>query len=451
MNWPPLRMACSPAAPLQQQQPLFPKRFLRHSQPHSASALCAAAALALVLLLLPVQSLRAQAPIYLEKYTISQIAFEGGDNLSRYYIFRFLKVHEGDTFSPMALEQHLSAVKARLRTQAYFQADFDIKYFDDGRAELYVILLPSPRRTAFMGQGPDEHSLRIGGVGYRPGLPGSYLALSFGKHSGFETNFPYLDNSIFGIGFFGYAKTLNVLEEPTATKFLDDVSLWVKGGLDFFLILGPDSKIGLRPEFWGYLLNTPFEIDVVAGLYLRLSNLYLLNYHNWGMLFSLRINASLFSLQGSFGSWPILAELSYRFDFLLAKWWEINFIIDGHFAFQKRDASGALDPEVPGIDLKSKHDLTALARLRPVFRIIRSDYDNHSTFDMGLSFEAKGGIYMNLLNGEATDFNFGIEIQGGPYFEVHTPGAFSTRFLALIGWNLFDDKPVAELLIDTRW
>ncbi|MEM9425001.1 MAG: POTRA domain-containing protein, partial [Spirochaetota bacterium] len=134
----------------------------------------------------------------MEKYTITKIYFEGTESLNRYYIFSFLSFKEGDTLTPPELQRRLEDSRRSMRTQWYFQAEFETKYHSDGQVEIFVLLEPSPKRLGFMGGTADEHSLYIGFTGERKS-PGSAFRSLIGKSSGISWYFPRLGNSLFGL------------------------------------------------------------------------------------------------------------------------------------------------------------------------------------------------------------------------------------------------------------
>ena len=383
--------------------------------------------------------------IYLEKYTISKIYFEGGAELNRYYIFSFLGFKEGDTFTPNQLKQKLEDSRRILRSQWYFQADFETRYYAEGRVEIFVLLEPSPRRFGLLGATPDEHSFYFGFSGRRK-PPGSAFRFQLGKVSGVSWHFPRIDNSFFGMNL--------IIAEIQTQKFLERLNLdelglttlWLRSGLEEFIQISPAVQFGLSQKYWLILNLNIFDLisEVAIGAFVDLDGLYLLKSRLWAMKFWFQFDVGI--LTGL-----LLLHSKYKFLLRPAPWLELGFYTSLLSNIIGSLNIGSLDAEIPSINLDDNDiDFYGLGRLRATFQLSQNDYDNRTEFNAGFALEGKLGLFAGLFN-NTVEPQFGVEIQGGVVLDILTPGAFTTRFYFLTGINITNEQPVAEFLVENRF
>ncbi len=390
--------------------------------------------------------LSAQEPVYLEKYTITKIYFEGAENLNRYYLFSYLQFREGETYTPLQLQTRMEDSRRALRTQWYFQADFDARYSADGQVEIYVLLEPGPKRLSFMGGRPDGHSLYIGFTGERK-IPGSAFRFHLGKSSGISWYLPRLGNSLFGLNLLLETEIQRLPEQLNINR-LGEIGLWMRGGIKEFIQPTVAMKFGFAQEYWGTLNLNPTVLthEVITSAIIDLNWLYLLKSRLWAMQFYLRADTGI--LTGL-----LLLRSQYKLLLLPTRWLELNFYLSGVANVLKRLPIGALDAEVPDISLTdNENDLYALGRLRAILLLSQNDYDNRTEFNVGFALEGKFGLKAGIFeSGNLQQPQFGIEIQGGMVLDVLTPGAFTTRFFFLTGIDLLRQLPVAEFMVESRF
>ncbi len=391
-------------------------------------------------------------PVYLEKYTISKVYFEGAEDLNRYYIFSFLQFKEGDTLTPLQLQRRIDDTRRILRTQWYFQAEFEPHYYADGRVEIFVMLEPSPQRFGFMGGANDGHSAYLGFTGKRQ-APGSSLRTILGRTIGIAWYLPHMYNSSFGLNVFAqanaWAQTQSLLQSMDIEQL--NVSIfWLRSGLEEFIQATSAIKLGLTQEYWGTIASDNSDeivSEVAVGAYIDLNWLYLLKSRLWAVQFYFEAKSGL--LNGF-----LMLRGKSQLALLPTRWLEL----DAHLAVTANISEhlniGALDAAVPGANPQDNlNDLYALGRLRAILLLSHNDYDSHQTeFNAGFALEGKWGLFAAVFNPEnPLDPQSGSEIQGGLVLDVLTPGAFTTRFFLLTGLDLAREVPVAEFMVETRF
>ncbi|WGK69557.1 hypothetical protein P0082_01480 [Candidatus Haliotispira prima] len=385
-------------------------------------------------------------PVYLEKYTITKIYFEGAGSLNRYYIFTYLQFEEGETYTPLQLETRIEDSRRAMRTQWYFQADFETRYSPDGRVEIYILLEPGPKRVGFMGGTTDGHSVYMGFLGERK-APGSAFRWHLGKSTGLSWYFPHIGNSLFGLNLLAEVQTQRLLERLNVQR-LSDTTLWMRGGIEPFIQPSVSAKFGLNVEYWGILKinNSTMTHDIAVGLTMDLNSLYLLRSRLWGMQLHVRVDAGV--LTGL-----LLLRTQYKLALLPARWLELNIHLSGMANILQRLDIGALDAEVPGIELEDgASDFYALGRLRTILLLSQHTYDSSSEFNAGFALEGKFGLFAGLFDtNNLQDLQFGVEIQAGFVLDVLTPSAFTTRFYFMTGINLLNQLPVTEFMVESRF
>ena len=381
-------------------------------------------------------------PIYLDKYTLNKIYLEGAEELNRYYILAYLFFEEGKSYTSAELERLLEDSRRAMRSQWYFQADFDVLYYPDGRVEVYVLLEPSAPLFGFMGAAVDGHSFYFG---LRGRLPGSAVRWQLGKVSGFSWYLPRIANTLFGLNLIFEIQTQNFLENLDINNIANTV-FWLRGGIEEFVELSIPIRLGFAQEYWSIWKPGKGKIadhDIVVAVIFDADGLYLLQSRLWAMRGYIRFDVGLLSSM-------LLLRMQYQLLLLPLPWLELNFHISGIANALKRLAIGPLEPELPG-EGQAAHDFAVLGRLKTVFLLSRNAYDNRrAALNFGFALEGKFGLSGGIFNGLIVP-QPGAELQGGLVFDVLTPGAFTTRFYFMVGLNLVNLAPTAEFMVESRF
>ena len=381
-------------------------------------------------------------PVYLDKYTLTKVYLEGAEELNRYYILAYLFFEEGKSYTPAQLKSLIADSKYAMRSQWYFQADFDTLYYPDGRAEVYVLLEPAGSRLILMGAAPGGHSFYFG---LRGRLPGSAARWQLGKVAGFSWYLPRLGNTLFGLNLTTEIETLHFLETLNLER-IADTAFWLRGGIEEFVQLSIPIRLGFAQEYWSIWQPGGGEItghDIAVGVIFDADGLYLLQSRLWAMRGNIRFDVGLLSSM-------LLLRLQYQLLLLPLPWLELNLHVAGTANALQRPAIGPLKPESPQL-LAGEDDFAALSRFKAVFVLSRNGYDNRrAALNFGVALEGKfglsGAVFLRSIAPQP-----GAELQGGLVLDVLSPGAFTTRFYFMVGLNLTRKAPAAEFTVESRF